>query len=76
MGTVDLINAIKANRYDDAYALLERGVDPDASANNFIPIIIASQNGRAQMVELLMEYGADIEVRTSKFKQTPRRLPR
>lgn len=70
-GSIDLVKAINAGRYDEAAALLERGVDPDALGNNQVPILAAAQRGRAQMVELLMEYGADIEVRTSKFKQTP-----
>jgi hypothetical protein len=70
-GPFALINAIKANRYDEAAAVLESGVDPDASANNYIPILTATQHGRVQLIALLLEYGADIETRTTKFKQTP-----
>ena len=67
----NLIDAIKRGHLDAAASAIEAGAEIDACVNGFIPMLTAAQHGRVEMLQLLMDNGADIEIRTSRFKQTP-----
>lgn len=68
---INLINAIKRGQLDAAASAIEAGAEFDACVSGYVPMLIAAQNGRCDMLQLLMDSGADIEIRTSRFKQTP-----
>ncbi|EFJ07939.1 hypothetical protein SELMODRAFT_132644, partial [Selaginella moellendorffii] len=58
---------------EDVREVLERGVDlnkPGSSGPDRSPLHVAIASGRPEMVQLLLEFGANVEVR-DRFGKTP-----
>jgi ankyrin repeat protein len=58
--------AIKAKNYDEVKLLIDSGADVDLFGDDFIPrtpLMFAAQEGDRQIVELLLECGADPNIR-------------
>ncbi len=51
----------EANRLDVIVYLLNKGVDPDATAQNgYTTLIVAASSGRTEIIDLLLARGADV----------------
>ena len=51
----------EANRLDVIVYLLNKGVDPDATARNgYTTLIVAASSGRTEIIDLLLARGADV----------------
>lgn len=74
-----LVGAACAGRMDIVRKNLERGMDPDAtvlvrraSINGISPLVCAAENGRADVVDALLDAGADVNKGTGyKRNDTP-----
>ncbi|MCG7521739.1 ankyrin repeat domain-containing protein [Ruegeria sp. Ofav3-42] len=63
--------ACMAGQIDAVRVLLERGADPNASSLLGTPLIIAAGRKHAEIVELLLNNGADLELAGGKEKHAP-----
>ena len=72
MGETALFRTIDVNGFDNAKLLIKFGADPNIkeSSQDWAPLQCASYYGNLQMVKLLIENGAEINV-TGKYNQTP-----
>ncbi|MBI4674005.1 MAG: ankyrin repeat domain-containing protein [Chloroflexi bacterium] len=62
-----LNSAVAGNHYAIAAKLVEAGADVNhKQADGFTPLMGAAQNGNLQMVQLLLDHGADVNARTDK----------
>jgi len=67
MQVAPLHSAVAGDHYAIAAKLIEAGANVNATqADGFTPLMGAAQNGNADMVQLLLEHGADAQARTSK----------
>ncbi len=70
MHVAPLNSAVAGNHYDIASKLIEAGADVNMKqAGGFTALMGAAQNGNAQIVQLLLEHGADINARVDKKAQ-------
>ncbi|MFN7144147.1 MAG: ankyrin repeat domain-containing protein [Myxococcota bacterium] len=69
-GATPLYLAVRANRYEIARYLLDRGADPDAAGTAGPPLAEAVAQGTPEMVRLLVQRGANPRV-TDKTGATP-----
>ena len=70
----DLLAAIDKGRSDIVLQLVDSGVDPnkDANADGAYPLHLASLKGNKEIVQILLDNGAKIDLRaTNKDKATP-----
>ncbi len=67
MHVTPLHSAVAGNHYAVAAKLIEAGANANAvQADGFTPLMGAAQNGNAQMVQLLLDHGADVNARVDK----------
>lgn len=67
MHVAPLHSAVAGNHYDVAAKLIEAGAQVNVvQADGFTPLMGAAQNGNMQMVQLLLEQGADVNARIDK----------
>ncbi|MDA7946850.1 MAG: ankyrin repeat domain-containing protein [Hyphomicrobiaceae bacterium] len=56
-----LLAGAEANRLDVVVYLLNKGVDPNTTADNgYTALIVAASNGRTEIIDLLLARGADV----------------
>ena len=70
----DLLTAVDEGQSDVVQELLDSGIDPnkDASPDGAYPLHLASLKGNKEMVQILLDNGAEISLRaTNKDKATP-----
>jgi ankyrin repeat protein len=67
----ELLNAIQAGDLTKAVMAIEAGAEINDPNQVLPPILAAAYYGQADIVELLVQHGADVEIRTVKFNQTP-----
>ncbi len=60
----DLIDAIKNNNYSKVEKLLVHGADVNSTIDSYTPLILASEWGHIDVVKLLLENGADVNLKT------------
>ena len=71
----DLISAAKIGSVAEISALLDRGVDVNASDKDGVTaLMVASFNGHSEAVNLLLSKRADVNAKTSDYGQTALRL--
>ena len=66
-----IVNSTDKERLGRAKTLLQAGVDvnhPDKAYENRTPIWLAVQNGDLKMTQLLIDHGADVNLRNSKYQ--------
>ena len=68
--SIPLIAAVQSNNQESVKILLERGVDPNVSDAKGSALIHACENPTLEIVKLLIEYGAFVNV-TNNDKDTP-----
>lgn len=67
MHVAPLNSAVAGNHYAIAAKLIEAGADANhKQADGFTPLMGAAQNGNLQMVQLLLDHGADVNARVDK----------
>jgi ankyrin repeat protein len=59
-----LLRACLDGNLNKAKELLDQGASPDYLCKSFSPLIIASLKGHTEIVQLLLEKGADVNLRT------------
>jgi len=60
-----LLQAVKSGNASDVSGLLKRGANPDAEQfGGLTPLMIAAEKGHEEIVNLLIEYGANVHART------------
>lgn len=70
-GQTLLMAAVQNGHFNLAKALLEEGADPDLSGSNSEnPLTIATYQNNSEMIHLLLEYNAEVNVRNN-FDRTP-----
>lgn len=57
----DLWNAVREGSYGEVLSLLERGANANSRFAGQSVLFVASANGRLDIVELLLLYGADVD---------------
>lgn len=62
-GMTPLIDAIHNRHLDTAKLLISRGASLDPSSNGISPLLMASMRGPTEMVEMLIDKGADIHIK-------------
>lgn len=68
-----LLMAVKDNQFEISKCLLEKGVDPNCtsfSTYKIVPLGVAAYEGYENLVELLIEHGADVN-KTNGVDQSP-----
>jgi FOG: Ankyrin repeat len=71
MSDLELIEAVKANDYETAVKLIEKGVDVNQQdQQGWAPLNFAAGKGSISLVQLLVEKGADL-FRTGRDRRTP-----
>lgn len=58
----DLLSAVHLNRLDAAREALDRGASPDFTRTGFTPLLMAVTAGNQEMVELLLDRGANADL--------------
>lgn len=67
----DLLRAVDQGDFTKVKDSLNKGADINAQSNQGTPLSLASFNGHIEIVEFLIEKGADINMRVEKGGQTP-----
>jgi hypothetical protein len=68
----ELYTAVQAGRVDMVHGLLEMGVNAHTLMRGWPLIVVAARAGHADVMEVLLEHGADLECRWQDKAFTPR----
>jgi ankyrin repeat protein len=70
-GDAELVTAIREGRADDVLLLLDRGASPDARVRPYSALHHAVIAGREVVARMLLDAGAEVDVRSDDHQRTP-----